>query len=59
MTIAAPAITVRLVTEPDDVDALVPVLLLAEPSERALRWSLANLMRAQSLSGALWPSAGS
>lgn len=43
MTTAAPAITVRLVTEPDDIDALVPVLLLAEPSERALRWSLANL----------------
>lgn len=26
-----------------DVEALVPLLLLAEPSERALRWSLAHL----------------
>ena len=27
----------------DEIEALFPLLLLAEPSERALRWSLANL----------------
>jgi GNAT superfamily N-acetyltransferase len=37
----APA--VRLVSSRDEVEALVPLLLQAEPGERALRWSLANL----------------
>ena len=40
---AAPEITVRLAADPDEVEALVPILLLAEPSERALRWSLDHL----------------
>jgi GNAT superfamily N-acetyltransferase len=41
----APAPTPLTVREaaPDEVEALVPLLLLAEPSESALRWSLANL----------------
>ena len=34
---------VRAVDAPAEVEALVPLLLLAEPSERALRWSLAHL----------------
>jgi GNAT superfamily N-acetyltransferase len=29
--------------EPDEIDALVPLLLLAEPSYPSLRWSLKNL----------------
>lgn len=29
--------------EPDEVEALFPLLLMAEPSESALRWSLNNL----------------
>ena len=37
------ATQVRLVDDPAEVEALVPLLLLAEPSERALRWSLAHL----------------
>ncbi len=37
------AIAVRAVTDADEIEALVPVLLLAEPSERALRWSLEHL----------------
>lgn len=28
---------------PDEIDALIPLLLLAEPSEPSLRWSLENL----------------
>jgi GNAT superfamily N-acetyltransferase len=28
---------------PGEIDALIPLLLAAEPSERALRWGLANL----------------
>lgn len=28
---------------PDEIDALIPLLLLAEPSERALQWGLENL----------------
>jgi GNAT superfamily N-acetyltransferase len=36
------AIRVRAVDGPD-VEPLIPILLLAEPSERALRWSLAHL----------------
>jgi len=35
--------TVRPVDDPAEVEVLVPLLLLAEPSERALRWSLAHL----------------
>jgi GNAT superfamily N-acetyltransferase len=37
-----PLITIREVGGPD-VEPLVPLLLLAEPSERALRWSLGHL----------------
>lgn len=36
-------ITIREATAVE-VEALVPLLLLAEPSERALRWGLANLV---------------
>ena len=36
------ATTIREVTS-EEVEELVPILLLAEPSERALRWSLENL----------------
>lgn len=36
-------IATREVLDPDEVEALVPILLLAEPSERALRWSLDHL----------------
>jgi len=39
----AGAVTIRAVEDPSDVEALVPLLLLAEPSERALRWSIAHL----------------
>ncbi len=39
---AAPP-AVRAVDDPAEIEALVPLLLLAEPSERALRWSLAHL----------------
>lgn len=39
----APALDVRAADSPAEVEALVPVLLLAEPSERALRWSLSHL----------------
>lgn len=38
-----PGVAIREVTDPDAVEALVPLLLLAEPSERALRWSLEHL----------------
>ena len=37
-----PAVTIRE-AEPHEVDALVPLLLLAEPSLPSLRWSLRNL----------------
>ncbi len=43
MTGAAPEVSVRQVTDPEEVESLFPVLLLAEPSERALRWSLGHL----------------
>ena len=43
MTLAATPIDVLEVSTPEEVEALVPILLLAEPSERALRWSLGNL----------------
>ncbi len=36
-------VDVRLADDAAGVEALVPLLLLAEPSERALRWSLAHL----------------
>jgi len=42
-TVRPEAVVVRAVDDPDGVEALVPLLLLAEPSERALRWSLAHL----------------
>lgn len=32
--------------QPDEVEGLIPLLLLAEPSERALRWGLAHLVDA-------------
>jgi ribosomal protein S18 acetylase RimI-like enzyme len=35
-------VTIRL-ARPDDIRALTPLLLLAEPSASALRWSLENL----------------
>jgi GNAT superfamily N-acetyltransferase len=35
-------VTIRQVND-DEVEAVVPILLLAEPSELALRWSLAHL----------------
>lgn len=38
-----PALAVREVTDADEIEAVVPILLLAEPSERALRWSLEHL----------------
>jgi GNAT superfamily N-acetyltransferase len=31
------------VLQPDEIDEIIPLLLLAEPSEGALRWGLANL----------------
>ena len=31
------------IAEPNEIEALFPLLLMAEPSERALRWSLNNL----------------
>jgi GNAT superfamily N-acetyltransferase len=37
------ALAVRAVADAAEREALVPLLLLAEPSERALRWSLAHL----------------
>lgn len=43
MTRAAPRVTVRQARDADEIERLVPVLLLAEPSERALRWSLDHL----------------
>ena len=43
MTAGAPGPAVRPVDDAAALEALVPLLLLAEPSERALRWSLANL----------------
>jgi len=38
-------ITIRQ-ARPDEIDALIPVLLQAEESERALRWGLKNLVDA-------------
>jgi GNAT superfamily N-acetyltransferase len=35
-------VTIRQVDD-DEVEEIVPILLLAEPSEQALRWSLAHL----------------
>ncbi|HEY0779231.1 MAG TPA: GNAT family N-acetyltransferase [Gemmatirosa sp.] len=43
MTSPGASITVAEVTDADAIEALVPILLLAEPSERALRWSLDHL----------------
>ena len=37
-----PSITIREVSK-EETKRLIPLLLLAEPSERALRWSLAHL----------------
>lgn len=39
----APAVRVLHATADTEIEALVPILLLAEPSERALRWSLGHL----------------
>lgn len=37
------SITIREAA-PNEIDALIPLLLLAEPSERGLRWGLAHLV---------------
>lgn len=37
------AIAIRQARD-DELEALIPILLLAEQSERALRWGLANLV---------------
>jgi N-acetylglutamate synthase-like GNAT family acetyltransferase len=39
------SITIRQ-AQPDEIEALIPLLLQAEESERALRWGLANLVDA-------------
>ena len=39
------AIAIRQARD-DEIEALIPLLLLAEQSERALRWGLANLVDA-------------
>lgn len=38
-----PSVSIRALTDAAAVEDVVPVLLLAEPSERALRWSLDHL----------------
>ena len=54
----ADAVSVRLVHDAAGIEALVPLLLLAEPSERALRWSLAHLSDAVYRLDAGDPAAG-
>ena len=39
------AIAIRQARD-DELEALIPILLLAEQSERVLRWGLANLVDA-------------